>query len=177
MAMNPKDAKAEAPVKSASRNVPEAWIAGLLLTVLVCLMTTQVFLRFALNISVSWFEEVIRLVFVWTVYASILIAASDDRHIRVAAHLSLLPIAAQRGVLVVADLVWIGFNLVVVYAAMTYVAALVRQPYLLPTTGVNLVWFFMIVPVGFLILSVRVLLNIRKRLAGSLDEPRSRDPA
>lgn len=151
------------------RTVPEAWIAGTLLTVLVCLMTAQVFLRFALNTSASWLEEVIRLVFVWAVYASILVAAADDRHIRVAAHLSLLPIVWQKVILAFADLVWIGFNLVVVYAALTYVVALITKPYLLPTTGINLVWFFMIIPIGFLILAIRVALNIRKRWTGSLD--------
>ena len=152
-----------------TRNVPEAWIAGTLLSVLVCLMTAQVVLRFAMNTSISWLEEIIRLVFVWAVYASILIAAADDRHIRVAAHLSLLPTAWQKVILAIADLVWIVFNLVVVYAALKYVLALIKRPYLLPTTGINLVWFFMIVPIGFLILSIRVAMNIRQRWTGSLD--------
>lgn len=156
------------------KTVPEAWFAAILMVVLVVLMTSQVFLRFFMGVAVSWLEEVIRLVFVWTVYASILVAAADDRHIRIALHLSLLPPFWQKVALGLADILWIGFNGVIIYAGTQYALSLFEFPYRLPTTGINLVWVFLIIPVGFTVLSIRVAINIVRRWRE--DQPEIRDP-
>lgn len=142
---------------------PEGWVAALLLVVLVVMMSAQVFLRFVFGMAVSWLEEVIRFVFVWSVYASFLVAAADDRHIRVALHLSVLPRRMQKAVLAVADLLWIGFNLVLIYASIKYCLSLIDFPYRMPTTRINLLWVFIVVPLGFLLLSIRIGINIGRR--------------
>ncbi|MWD25894.1 TRAP transporter small permease subunit [Aquicoccus sp. SCR17] len=147
----------------------EAIAAAVLMTALVVLMSAQVILRFGFGMSVSWLEEVIRLVFVWAVYSCFLVAAIDDKHIRVALHVSLLPQKAQFVVLGLADLLWVAFNGVVIWGAVTYSLSLLDFPYRLPTTGINLIWAFAIVPVGFFILSLRILFNIRRRIRGELD--------
>ncbi|MBZ8135431.1 TRAP transporter small permease [Afifella sp. IM 167] len=147
---------------------PEAVAAAALFFVLLCLMTAQVVLRFGFGIAVSWLEEVIRLVFVWSVYSSFLVAAIDDSHIRVSLHISLLPPRWQNLVLGLADLVWVGFNSAIIYGACVYSLSLMQFPYRMPTTGVNLLWAFAIVPAGFFILSLRVLWNIRLRARGEL---------
>lgn len=148
---------------------PEAWAASLLLSTLVVMLTAQVVLRFVFNIGVSWLEEVIRFVFVWSVYASFLVAAEDDRHIRVALHLSWLPPRWQTVMLTIADLVWIAFNLIVVWFAALYAQSLFEFPYISQTTGINMVWVFLVVPMGFLLLSVRVARFMIKRARGGAE--------
>lgn len=146
----------------------EAWVAIPLLAVLVGLLTAQVVLRFFFHTAVSWLEEVIRILFVWSMYFSFVVAASDNRHIRVALHISALPQFAQRVVFTIADLIWIGFNLVVTYFGIEYVASLFDFPYLSPTTGINLAWVYMIVPIGFALLTVRVAVNIFRMWRGDV---------
>jgi TRAP-type C4-dicarboxylate transport system permease small subunit len=147
---------------------PEAWIAAPLLVLLVGFLTAQITLRFFFNVAVSWLEEVIRIVFVWSMYFSFLVAASDNRHIRVALHISALPKLAQQIAFTIADLIWIGFNLTIAYFGTTYVLSLFDYPYLSPTTGINLAWVYMIVPVGFALLTVRVLMNIVRLWRGDV---------
>lgn len=147
----------------------EAVVAAVLLSALVVMMSAQVILRFFFGTSVTWLEEMIRLVFVWAVYSSVLVAAMDDSHIRVALHLSLLPERARLAALCLADILWVAFNGVVIYGAVTYSLSLLEFPYRLPTTGINLVWAFAIVPIGFFVMSIRILMNIRRRNRGELD--------
>ncbi|WP_164615401.1 TRAP transporter small permease [Pseudotabrizicola algicola] len=147
----------------------ETAIAAVLLTILMVMMTAQVVLRFGFGTSITWLEEVIRIVFVWAVYASVLVASIEDKHIRVALHITFLPHRLQLVVLGIADLCWIGFNAVVIYGACIYSMSLWQYPYRLPTTGINLIWAFAIIPVAFFILSVRILVNIRRRARGELD--------
>lgn len=152
------------------RKVPlEGWVATVLFAALVSMMTAQVVLRFGFGIAVSWLEEVSRSTFVWAVYASFLVAAADDRHIRVALHLSYVPHRVQKLFLMLADVVWIAFNFVVIYGAALYCIELYEYPYMMPTTDINLLWVFLVVPLGFGLLSIRVGVNIRKRITQSAD--------
>src|SRR5690606_20290209 len=82
----------------------EGVFAALFLVALLVTMTAQVVLRSGVGITISWLEEVIRIIFVWTVYACILVAAVDDKHIRVAQHLMLFSIKARKIIMGIADI-------------------------------------------------------------------------
>lgn len=146
------------------------WIfAAVLLAALLATMTVQVVLRSGFSMTISWLEEVIRLIFVWAVYACVLVAAVDDKHIRVAQHLLLFPVKARKVIMGIADFGWIVFNVVVIYGALVYSLLLLRFPYRMPTTGINLVWAFSIIPIAFTLLSLRILVNIRRRWIDEID--------
>ena len=58
-------------------------IASLLLAGTVGLMTVQVILRFGFNSPKAWAEEVVRYLFVWSVYLGAIMALIRGKHIRV----------------------------------------------------------------------------------------------
>ena len=147
----------------------EGIFAALFLSALLCAMTVQVVMRSGFGMTISWLEEVIRIIFVWAVYACVLVAAVDDKHIRVAQHLQLFPIVIRKAIMSIADIGWVAFNAVVVYGAVVYSLSLIEFPYRMPTTKVNLVWVFSIIPIAFALLSIRILVNIRRRWRGEID--------
>lgn len=144
-------------------------VAAFLLMLLLSAMTVQIVLRFGFGTTITWLEELIRINFVWAVYACVLVAAVDDKHIRVALHVTLMPKRWQALVLGIADLGWVVFNAVVIYGAAVYSLSLLEFPYRMPTTGINLFWPFLIIPLAFGLLSIRVLINIRRRARGELE--------
>ncbi|WP_221930842.1 TRAP transporter small permease [Telmatospirillum sp. J64-1] len=139
-----------------SRTIEE-WLGALLMTVVVALLGWQVGLRFIMNQSLSWLEEVARFAFVWAVYFGFIIAAEKDRHIRVSLHIGLMPPFWQKVMLTLADLVWLVFNGVVVWYGAEFVASMFDFPFISQTTGINLAWVQMIVPLGFALMSVRII--------------------
>ncbi len=147
----------------------EGVFAAVFLAALLVTMTVQVVLRSGLGMTISWLEEVIRIIFVWAVYACVLVAAVDDKHIRVAQHLLLLPIKARKVIMGIADIGWVAFNALVIYGATVYSLSLIEFPYRMPTTKVNLVWVFSIIPIAFTLLSIRILVNIRRRWIDEID--------
>lgn len=147
----------------------EGLFAALFLAALLAAMTVQVVLRSGFGMTISWLEEVIRIIFVWAVYACVLVAAVDDKHIRVAQHLQLFPIRVRKLIMGIADIGWIAFNAVVIYGAVVYSLSLIEFPYRMPTTKVNLVWVFAIIPIAFSLLSIRILVNIRRRWRDEID--------
>ncbi|SFU97535.1 TRAP transporter small permease [Halomonas korlensis] len=145
-----------------SRTVEE-WLSAILLTVVIALLGFQVVLRFGFGRNLSWLEEVSRYFFVWAIYFGFVIAAEQNRHIRVTFHISMLPETTQKVVLTIADMVWLAFNIVVIWQGGKMFYESMQFPYISQTTGINLAWVQLIVPLGMLFISVRVIECIVKR--------------
>ena len=131
--------------------------------ILVVLLSIQVFLRYVLRTNISWSEEVSRMAFVWAIYGSIAYAAKHDKHIRLTFVVMMLPTKAQRWVLAFADLVWMGMNVLVTYHSILYIQRLFRFPFISQTLGINRVYVYFIVPVGFLLVTYRIAQNLVRR--------------
>ncbi|MEM5542704.1 TRAP transporter small permease [Sulfitobacter sp. AS92] len=142
---------------------PEEWLGALLMTLVVVLLGFQVIARFGMGRSFSWLEEVSRFAFVWAVYFGFVIAAAGDRHIRVSLHIEMLPPKARLVMLTLADVIWLGFNAVVIWHGYHFTVSMFEFPYISQTTGINLVWVQMIVPLGFAFMSVRIVQVMLRR--------------
>ncbi|WP_354546291.1 TRAP transporter small permease [Roseovarius sp. MBR-78] len=141
------------------------------MTLVVTLLGFQVIARYGFGQAFSWLEEVSRFAFVWAVYFGFIMAAEGDRHIRVAVHLDMLPKRARLVMLTLADCLWLVFNAVVIWHGYFFTVSMFEFPYISQTTGINLVWVQMIVPLGFLLLSMRVVqVMIRRWRHGELPE-------
>lgn len=131
--------------------------------VLVVLLSVQVFLRYVLRTNISWSEEVSRIAFVWAIYGSIAYAAKHDKHIRLTFIVKMLPTKAQRWVLAFADLVWMAINVLITYHSILYIQRLFRFPFISQTLGINRVYTYFIVPIGFLLVTYRIAQNLVRR--------------
>ncbi len=146
----------------------EGKLAILFTVIMISLLTFQIILRYFFGKSFAWVEEVSRYYFVWGVYCYIILAAKNDNHIRITFHLSKLSEKTKKIIISFADVIWLMFNLVVVYVSIKYVMSMFEYPYYSQTLRFNLVYVYMIVPVGFFFLSVRVLQTMIKRLRSNV---------
>lgn len=135
----------------------EEWLGVSLMTLVLVLLSMQVIGRYTLGWSFAWIEEVSRFAFVWAVYFGFVVAAEKDRHIRVSVQISFLPTHMQKILLTFADLIWLGFNATVIWFGTIYIKDMFDFPMISQTTGINIAWIQMIVPVGFFLLSIRVI--------------------
>ena len=142
----------------------EGKLAILFTVVMIGLLTLQIVLRYFFGKSIAWMEEVSRYFFVWAVYCYIILAAKDDSHIRITFHLKKLSERTQKIVLSLADSMWLAFNLIVVYVSIQYVVSMFEYPYYSQTLRFNIAYVYMIVPIGFTFLSVRIFQAMVKRI-------------
>jgi TRAP-type transport system small permease protein len=77
------------------------WIAALLVVLamagMVAIVSVQVFLRYALNSSLDWADEVSRLLFVWSVFLAVPLGVKRGSHVGLALLTSLLPAGLRTG--------------------------------------------------------------------------------
>ena len=63
------------------------WVAALLVILImagmVVVVSTQVFLRYVLNLSLDWAEEISRLLFVWSIFLAIPLGIKSGSHLSV----------------------------------------------------------------------------------------------
>ncbi len=159
---------------------PKAWrffeanfeklLAVFFLSTMVILLSAIVFFRFVLNRGLSFAVEIERMAFVWFVYAGAAYAARQRRHIRVEAQLLLLNDRARAVLRVVADLAWVGFNIVIVREGIRVVGNMIRFPYESPALGISMAYAYSIVPLSFFLITIRVVQymvqDIRRLLSG-----------
>ena len=70
-------------VALAALDVAAAWTIVGLVAVMVAVVSAQVFMRYALNSSVGWADEVSRLMFVWSIFLAIPLGIKVGAHIGV----------------------------------------------------------------------------------------------
>ena len=138
------------------RNLEQYFCAFLMVLMVFCL-GSQVFFRFVLNASLTWSEELSRFAFIWLVYMGAVLGAKERIHIRVTAFHRLLPVVARGWVLPVADLLWVAINLTFAWQGALQVGHLMQFSYISPAMQWNMALIYSVVPVGFLLMSVRIL--------------------
>ncbi len=132
--------------------------------VLIFLLSMQIFLRYVVNKSVSWSEEVSRWFFIWIIYFGCMLGAREDKHIRVTVQLNKLPVKIQKIVITIGDIIWTVFSLVMGTLGVMMVAEMFEFPIRSNTTGINMVAIYAIIPLSFITMAAWVIVNMIRRL-------------
>lgn len=84
------------------------WVAATLIILsslgMVAIVSVQVFMRYGLNSSLDWAEEVSRLLFVWSVFLAIPLGIKRGSHVGVELLTAWLPAPLQKGLFQLASL-------------------------------------------------------------------------
>ena len=145
----------------------EFYISALALLGLVALLAISVGARYVAGLSVPWSEEVARFTFVAVIFASISYAAKEHRHIRVTMFVDkLFSGKARTLVFTLGDLVWLGYNAVVLYAVYVVLADMIEFPYNSAVLNLPMYFVYALIPIFFVTISIRILRGIIVRLGG-----------
>jgi C4-dicarboxylate transporter, DctQ subunit len=128
-----------------------------LLAVVVGLIFIGVILRLLFNSGISWQEELSRMLYVVVVYLGASYGMRSQDHIRVVVGFNLLPPYLQKIVRVATDLIWLFFNIVIIVYALKVHQTMVQFPGYSAVLQIPMHYVFFIVPVGFFLMSLRLL--------------------
>lgn len=95
----------------------EMSVCIVLMSAMTLILAVQVFMRYVMQASLTWSEELARYIFVWLIYMGISYGAKIMKHIRIEAAVLLLPQKGQRYVEIVGDVLFLGFALFIVYTS------------------------------------------------------------
>jgi TRAP-type C4-dicarboxylate transport system permease small subunit len=107
-----------------------------LLTILLLVVGAQIFARYVLNHSLFWSEELARYLFIYLVFLGAAIVLRRDGHIQVSFFVERFPLRLQRGVVILGDLLMLGFTGIV----FTQSVRLAVMVWTVPTAALLIPW-------------------------------------
>lgn len=134
----------------------ERTVANVSLALLVIILALQVFFRYVLESGLTWSEEVSRFCFVWFVYISASLAAQKGSHIRVTIATGLFP-GGQRYCLMLADGIWVVFNVFVVASGIFLLTKMIKHPVYSTSLFMPLVYVYAVIPLAHALMIVRIV--------------------
>lgn len=142
----------------------EEYLCSLLLATFVMLLFAQIVLRQFFQYSIPWGDEVSTYMFVWFAYLGAVVAAKMSAHNRVTFQFKWFPPIVKTISETIADLLWIGFNIFFVYLSYDFIFNKMNLFWKSQTTGIPMKYFYLILPIAFTLMSVRILWNMYLRL-------------
>lgn len=147
------------------RHFEEA-LCGVLLVSVMCMLMAQVIVRAVFGYGLTASEELSRFCFLYLVYFAASLVASKGVHIRVTAQMKFYPKIAQTVTLLLADLLWLVFNITVVYQGTLFILSMAKKPMVSGALLIDMRFVFVAVPVAFALQSVRILQRWYHHLRG-----------
>lgn len=151
---------------SASRKIlhtldqAETVACEVLLGLFVLLLFAQILARQLFGYSIAWSEELSTYMFVWFAYLGAVVAAKMSAHNRVTFHFRYLPAWLAKTSRTLADLLWVAFNLYFAWLASDFIFNRMNTFWKAQTLGVPMKYFYLVLPLAFTLMSVRILWNL-----------------
>jgi len=140
-------------VRSLDKEAEEI-ICAILLSLLIFCLTWMIAARYLFELPAHWAEEITRFAFIWLIYTGAIIAIKRGEHFRITAQFRLLPEKIQKHQLLVADTIWLLYNILLV----KYGWDLVRMySEVTPALQIPMKYAYSIIPLSFVMFSIRLI--------------------
>ncbi|MDO4905659.1 MAG: TRAP transporter small permease [Lautropia sp.] len=137
----------------------EEFICSLLLVGFISLLLAQIVCRQLFGYTIPWGDELATHMFVWFAYFGAVVAAKLSAHNRVSFQFRFFPPVVRKVCEALADLIWVVFNLYFAWLAYDFIFHRMNKFWTSQTTGLPMSWFYMVLPVAFVLMALRVLIN------------------
>ena len=142
----------------------ERLLIGTLLAGIVLLISANVFMRYILNASLSWGEELTLWIFVWFVWLSVSYAFQKEAHVKITIIRNLLSDRGAKVMNIVVDLMVLGFLFILIRECLD----LMSKPFVLSqksvVLGLPIPILYASAPVGAALSAFRILQHLIKTL-------------
>ena len=127
-----------------------------LLAVMVVIMGIQVFMRYAVNYSLSWPEELTRYMFIWFVFIGMSYSVKYDIHIRINILETFVP-RIEKSLRVIQDVIFFAFCIYMLPFAFKAVKMLIRTNQHSPAMQIPMYVVYVALLIGLLLTVFRLL--------------------
>lgn len=153
----------------------ETYIATVAIAIFATLTVVQVIMRYAFNSPLTWGDEIARYALVWFVYVAASYAVRYQRHVK----FNLLVYAigrksplAERLVRLLGFVIWITFLIAMLVLSALLVLNQFRTGQVSPATKTPMYLVYIALPLGFLLMSFRVVQHIVGAVTDLIKNPR-----
>ncbi|OFS85616.1 C4-dicarboxylate ABC transporter [Oligella sp. HMSC05A10] len=142
----------------------EESILVLLLSIMTILIGAQVFMRYVLNDSLTWSEELARYCFIWATYLGVSYGVRENAHIYVEIVTNRLPISYQRYAAILSHFVFIFFAIIVMKEGYLLSMKVFKFGQTSSSLNIPMGYIYLAPTVGFGLVILRLLQKITQEI-------------
>lgn len=146
----------------------ERWALLVFYTMLIATMAIEVLRRELLSYSSIWGEEVVRYAFIYLVWIGASAAVRERAHIRIDVLFNYVPPRVKAVLYIFGDVVMLMIALLAVYWSIETVAVSAEFGSVSHGLRVSMVWFLLAVPIGFTLMTFRLIQSLTRDVADLL---------
>lgn len=153
----------------------EVYIGSVLFIIIMFLLTAQVISRYVFRHSITWTEELAVIMFVWMTYLGVSGAVTYRKHLRIDAFINVCSFKVKKILLIVSDLIFIGFNIYVIFPLLRIINSLGAGKSAM--LGIPKKFSYIIIPVMLGVSCIRIVQDIVKLVHEQEDQIGASKPA
>lgn len=139
-----------------NRRVEEVIVVSCL-GVMTLVIGLQVFMRYVMQNSLSWSEELARYLFIFFIYAGISYGVKMQRHIRVEAFTMWLPKKARAVILMLSNLLFLAFATFVIYFGWQTALRIFKVNQISPALELKMGYVYATLPFCYVLVAIRLV--------------------
>jgi TRAP-type C4-dicarboxylate transport system permease small subunit len=140
----------------------EEWILIVTYTAMLFIASAQVFFRYVINMSISWSQDLLTYMLIWSVFIGISLAVKKRKHIKVELAFVILPEKVQFFLKVFSNIVFMVFCSIFSYFALIKIHSLIFiNPQVSESTGLSMWMIQIAVPAGFILSIYRLIVDTK----------------
>lgn len=140
----------------------EEWILIATYTAMLIIASAQVFFRYVVNFSISWSQDLLTYMLIWSVFIGISLAVKKRRHIKVELAFVILPEKTQFQLKILSNLIFMLFCSIFSYFSLLKIYKLIFvNPQISEATGLPLWTIQIAIPIGFVLSIYRLIIDTK----------------
>ena len=140
----------------------EEWILIATYTAMLIIGSAQVFFRYVINFSLSWSQDLLTYMLIWSVFIGVSLAVKKRKHIKVELAFAILPQRIQFYLTVLSNIIFMAFCSVFSYYSFMKVYKLIYvNPQISESTGLSMWMIQIAVPIGFVLSIYRLIMDTK----------------
>lgn len=140
----------------------EEWILIAIYTAMLIIATAQVFFRYVVNLSISWSQDLLTYMLIWSVFIGISLAVKKRKHIKVELAFVILSEKMQFYLKILSNLVFMMFCGIFSYYSLIKIHKLIFiNPQISESTGLSMWMIQIAVPFGFMLSIYRLIIDTK----------------
>lgn len=140
----------------------EEWILTITYTAMLIIASAQVFFRYVINYSISWSQDLLTYMLIWSVFIGISLAVKKRKHIKVELAYVILSEKKQFYLKVLSNIIFIVFCAIICYFSLHKIYKLIFvNPQISESTGLQMWTIQIAVPFGFLLSIYRLIVDTK----------------
>lgn len=135
----------------------EVFLIAIMLVGLVAIMSLQVFMRYVMNSSLAWPEELSRYLFIWICFIGISYSTREDLHLKVDIVFEYISKRMKNILLIISDLSILIFSIFMIIGGIDAYMTMAESMQTSSAMKLPFKFVYLALPVGFGITTLRII--------------------